>query len=80
MHRYTLQLGLLPLPKTANLAHIQNNADVDFTISNANMTILSGLERIKDYGNASGYPVYQQDSPVQVLAQLLAQPCVDTYH
>ena len=31
--RYTLHLGLLPIPKTANSAHMKNNADVDFVIS-----------------------------------------------
>jgi diketogulonate reductase-like aldo/keto reductase len=31
--RYDLQLGLLPLPKTTNPAHMKNNADVDFVIS-----------------------------------------------
>ncbi|MGW8179380.1 MAG: aldo/keto reductase, partial [bacterium] len=35
--RYLLQLGLLPLPKTANPAHMKNNADVDFVISEADM-------------------------------------------
>lgn len=59
--RYVLQLGLLPLPKTANPAHMQNNADVDFTISDADMASLNAMERIKDYGDASGFPVYQQD-------------------
>ncbi|KFZ38761.1 2,5-diketo-D-gluconic acid reductase [Shewanella mangrovi] len=59
--RYVLQLGLLPLPKTANPAHMQNNADVDFTISDADMTTLNNMERIKDYGDASGFPVYRQD-------------------
>lgn len=59
--RYVLQLGLLPLPKTANSAHMQNNADVDFVISDADMATLNAMERIKDYGDASGFPVYQQD-------------------
>ncbi|MCH1923509.1 aldo/keto reductase [Shewanella sp. C32] len=59
--RYVLQLGLLPLPKTANPAHMQSNADVDFVISDADMATLKAMERIKDYGDASGFPVYQQD-------------------
>jgi diketogulonate reductase-like aldo/keto reductase len=56
--RYCLELGLLPLPKTANPAHMQSNADVDFKISSEDMEILKNLERIKDYGTASRMPVF----------------------
>lgn len=56
--RFLLQLGLLPLPKTANPAHMKNNADVDFIISDADMETLKTVERIKDYGEASMFPVY----------------------
>lgn len=56
--RYTLQLGLLPLPKTANPAHMKNNADLDFVISDSDMAFLSNFEPIKDYGKASVFPVY----------------------
>lgn len=59
--RYVLQLGLIALPKTANPAHMRNNADLDFVISDADMALLDGLERIRDYGEASGFPVYRQD-------------------
>ena len=57
--RYTLQLDLLPLPKTANPAHMKDNADVDFVISEADMDLLKNMEQIKDYGDASMFPVYQ---------------------
>ncbi|MGD8781357.1 MAG: aldo/keto reductase [Ignavibacteria bacterium] len=56
--RYDLQLGLLPLPKTANPDHMKNNADVDFEISNEDMEVLKNMEQIKDYGDASMFPVY----------------------
>lgn len=56
--RYTLQLGLLPLPKTANPVHMEENADVDFVISEADMDYLKNVEKIKDYGSASMMPVY----------------------
>lgn len=56
--RYVLQLGLLPLPKTANPAHMRNNADVDFAIADEDMAFLNNLEQIKDYGSASMFPVY----------------------
>ena len=56
--RYTLQLGLLPLPKTGNPDHMRSNADVDFEISEADMETLKNAEPIKDYGDASVFPVY----------------------
>lgn len=56
--RYLLQLGLLPLPKTANPDHMRNNADVDFEISDADMETLKDAKPIEDYGDASVFPVY----------------------
>jgi len=56
--RYTLQLDMLPLPKTANLAHMKTNADVDFVISTEDMDFLKNMEQIEDYGEASMFPVY----------------------
>lgn len=56
--RYVLQLGLLALPKTANPDHMRNNAALDFEISDADMDTLKKAEPIKDYGDASVFPVY----------------------
>jgi len=56
--RYSLQLGLLPLPKTANPVHMKSNADLDFVISDEDMAVLANMERIQDYGNASIFPVF----------------------
>lgn len=56
--RYCLQLGMLPLPKSANPEHIRSNANVDFEISDGDLEILKKAERIKDYGEASIYPVF----------------------
>jgi diketogulonate reductase-like aldo/keto reductase len=56
--RYTLQLGLLPLPKTANRAHMKENADVDFVISDEDMDRLRNVDPIEDYGEASVMPVF----------------------
>lgn len=56
--RYDLQLGLLPLPKTANPAHMQSNADVDFVISDEDMNVLKNLPQIEDYGEARVMPVF----------------------
>lgn len=56
--RYCLQLGLLPLPKTANQNHMKNNAAVDFEISESDLATLKTIEKIKDYGEASMFPVF----------------------
>lgn len=56
--RYCLELGTLPLPKTANPKHMKDNANVDFKISNEDMAVLKNMEQIKNYGDASIFPVY----------------------
>ncbi|MFF2773137.1 aldo/keto reductase [Streptomyces bacillaris] len=54
--RYTIQLGTVPLPKTANPDHMRSNSELDFEISDDDMNILRGL-RIRDYGDDSVFPV-----------------------
>jgi diketogulonate reductase-like aldo/keto reductase len=56
--RYTLQLGLVSLPKTANPEHMRTNADVDFEISDDDMQFLQHIDDIEHYGDASVFPVY----------------------
>jgi len=56
--RYCLELGLLPLPKTANPQHMKTNAEVDFVISGADMEVLKNVRQIRDYGENSRFPVY----------------------
>lgn len=46
--RYCIELGLLPLPKTANPAHMKNNAEVDFEIYVEDMEVLKSMEQIRD--------------------------------
>lgn len=57
--RYCLQLGTLPLPKTANPDHMKNNAEVNFVISEEDMEMLKKMPQMKDYGEASMFPVYK---------------------
>lgn len=54
---YTLQLGTVSLPKTANPDHMRSNAQVDFVISDGDMAALRGL-KAEDYGEHSVFPVY----------------------
>ncbi|GAA2757239.1 aldo/keto reductase [Actinopolymorpha rutila] len=55
--RYTLQLGTVSLPKTANPDHMRDNAKVDFVISGEDMDVLRSL-RFQDYGDHSAFPVF----------------------
>ncbi|MFF1301895.1 aldo/keto reductase [Streptomyces sp. NPDC058307] len=55
--RYTLQLGVVSLPKTANPEHMRSNAEVDFEISGDDMDVLRELRDV-DYGEHSAFPVY----------------------
>ena len=56
--RYDLQLGMVALPKTANPEHMKSNAGVDFTISDEDMNALMKMEKIRDYGEYSCFPVF----------------------
>lgn len=55
--RYTLQLGTVSLPKTANPEHMRSNAEVDFKISGDDMDAMRSLRNV-DYGEHSMFPVY----------------------
>ena len=58
--RYCLELGLLPIPKTANPDHMKDNAGVNFEISEKDMESLKNMDPIEDYGEASKFPVYAE--------------------
>jgi diketogulonate reductase-like aldo/keto reductase len=58
--RYCLQLGLLPLPKTANPDHMKRNAEVDFLISEDDMEFLKNMQPMEDYGVHSKFPVFSK--------------------
>ncbi|MEU1983162.1 aldo/keto reductase [Nocardia sp. NPDC019395] len=55
--RYTLQLGTVSLPKTADPGHMRSNAQLDFEITGDDMDALRNL-RARDYGDHSVFPVY----------------------
>ena len=56
--KYDLQLDMVVLPKTANPEHMKSNSELGFTISDEDMELLKNIERIKDYGNSSFFPVF----------------------
>ena len=56
--RYTLQLGAVSLPKTADPAHLKSNSEVDFEISEQDMEVLKSVKPIESYGKSGVFPVY----------------------
>lgn len=56
--RYVIQLGTVALPKTANPAHMRDNAAVDFVISDEDMQTLQQLKKIESYGEYDVFPVF----------------------
>ena len=58
--RYVIQLGTVALPKTANPAHMQDNAAVDFTISPADMDTLIHMPKQESYGEYDIFPVFNK--------------------
>jgi diketogulonate reductase-like aldo/keto reductase len=57
--RYCLELGLLPLPKTANPQHMKTNAEVNFVIAEEDMEQLKKVQQIENYGEHSRFPVFR---------------------
>lgn len=56
--RYTLQLGMVSLPKTADPEHMKFNAQLEFVIRDEDMDTLKNIRKIENYGSASCFPVY----------------------
>ncbi len=56
--KYIIELGALPLPKTATEAHMKSNADLEFTITKEDMEVLNSMDKINDYGEFSFFPVF----------------------
>lgn len=56
--RYVIQLGTVALPKTANPAHMADNAAVDFEISAQDMQQLVQMQTIQSYGEFDVFPVF----------------------
>lgn len=56
--RYVIQLGTVALPKTADPAHMADNASVDFEISAQDMQQLVQMQTIQSYGEFDVFPVF----------------------
>ena len=56
--KYCLQIGTLPIPKTANVQHMMENITLDFDITSNDMEKLKTFESLNDYGEFSVFPVF----------------------
>lgn len=56
--RYTIQLGAVSLPKTSDIEHMKDNANVDFVISDNDMELLKNVKPLSNYGEFSYFPVF----------------------
>ena len=56
--RYTIQLGCVSLPKSANPEHMRSNSQVDFEINKEDMETLKHFKHIDNYGDNSFFPVF----------------------
>lgn len=59
--KYDIQLGMVVLPKTSNPAHMKDNTELNFTISEEDMKTLENLKHIEDYGEHSFFPVFKEE-------------------
>lgn len=57
--KYTLQIGTISIPKASSREHIEDNAKLDFVISDEDMIELIKLNEI-DYGKDSFWPVFNK--------------------
>lgn len=55
--KYVLQLGIVALPKASSSEHMQENANLDFSISQEDMKILQEID-FRNYGEHSKFPVF----------------------
>lgn len=55
--RKDILIGAVSLPKTANPDHMRSNAQLDFTITDEDMTALRTLDE-RDYGDSSAFPFF----------------------
>jgi len=56
--RYDLQLGMAVIPKSVSAEHMKLNSQLDFTVSDDDMNELLNIDKIKDYGEYSHFPVF----------------------
>lgn len=57
--KHQLQLGLVVLPKATGFEHLKENIDMDFELSEQEMSILNLVKPLEDYGEHDYFPVFK---------------------
>lgn len=56
--KYVIDMNAVAIPKTANIDHMKNNAELDFKISDEDLSLLNSIDFENKYGKASHFPVF----------------------
>lgn len=73
--RCALKLGAVALPKTANPAHMADNAKVDFSISSEGTEALKAMKHIETYGDFDVFPVFSGNPLSRLFSLDISLPC-----
>ena len=58
--KYLIQLGMVVLPKSSSEAHLKDNLDLDFQISEEDMLELNQVKPLENYGQSDIFPCFRE--------------------
>lgn len=58
--KYLIQLGMVVLPKSSSEAHLKDNLDLDFKISEEDMLELNQVKPLESYGQSDIFPCFRE--------------------
>ena len=58
--KYLIQLGMVVLPKSSSEAHLKDNLDLDFQISEEDMLELNQVKPLENYGQSDIFPCFKE--------------------
>ena len=58
--KYLIQLGMVVLPKSSSEAHLKDNLDLDFEISEEDMLELNQVKPLESYGQSDIFPCFKE--------------------
>ena len=58
--KYLIQLGMVVLPKSSSEAHLKDNLDLDFKITEEDMLELNQVKPLENYGQSDIFPCFRE--------------------
>ena len=58
--KYLIQLGMVVLPKASSEAHLKDNINLDFEISEEDMELLNKVKPLESYGKSDIFPCFKE--------------------